>query len=193
MSDDAGEPAVKYRVARGGLELGEFDLDNIPALLAKGQLALTDHYWAPGMLEWGILSDIAVKSDDPKADGRKVASNDADYIFSPRWDVAAPNNVRILKLGLTVLVPLFFLAAVYSCLWNNPGASQPAITVDPKLQDEYASLIAERADLENRIKAAKGRNDAYELRVLNIRVNAYTERVNAIIEEKRKLEAGQRR
>lgn len=60
---------MKIRIARDGIELGEFDFDHydhILCLIADGQIALTDHYWLPGMEGWGLLSDIIETPPPPK-------------------------------------------------------------------------------------------------------------------------------
>lgn len=43
-------------VARAGVEIGAWALDEVRAKLASGELVPTDHYWKPGMAGWLLLS-----------------------------------------------------------------------------------------------------------------------------------------
>ncbi len=61
------------KVARDGVEMGEFMVESIPAFLASGQLLPTDFYWQPGMSGWAPLSQLPlprpVPAAAPKDDG----------------------------------------------------------------------------------------------------------------------------
>lgn len=43
-------------VARAGVEIGAWALDEVRAKLASGELVPSDHYWKPGMAGWLLLS-----------------------------------------------------------------------------------------------------------------------------------------
>lgn len=46
------------KVARNGVEMGEYLPEAIPVLLSSGTLLLSDHYWKPGMSGWLLLSQF---------------------------------------------------------------------------------------------------------------------------------------
>ena len=46
------------KVARNGVEMGEYVPEAIPVLLSSGTLLLSDHYWKPGMSGWLLLSQF---------------------------------------------------------------------------------------------------------------------------------------
>lgn len=43
-------------IARAGVEIGAWALDEVRTKLLSGELILTDHYWKPGMAGWLLLS-----------------------------------------------------------------------------------------------------------------------------------------
>ena len=45
-------------VARNGVEIGAYDLADVMAKLATGELLKTDYYWSPGMANWRLLSEL---------------------------------------------------------------------------------------------------------------------------------------
>ena len=48
-------------IARAGVEIGAWALDEVRVKLASGELATTDHYWKPGMAGWltlAVLPDL---------------------------------------------------------------------------------------------------------------------------------------
>ena len=48
--------AESIHIARAGVEIGAWALDEVRARLASGELVPTDHYWKPGMAGWLLLS-----------------------------------------------------------------------------------------------------------------------------------------
>ncbi len=53
------------KVARNGVEMGEYMPEAIPVLLSSGTLLLSDHYWKPGMTGWLLLSQFPVQQVVP--------------------------------------------------------------------------------------------------------------------------------
>jgi len=49
---------VTIKIARGGAEIGEYDLEQVPDLLKTGVLRKSDHYWMTGMAGWGLLDQL---------------------------------------------------------------------------------------------------------------------------------------
>ena len=50
--------ADRVHIARGGQEIGQFTVQEIPGLIASGQLMETDFFWRPGMTAWKPLYDL---------------------------------------------------------------------------------------------------------------------------------------
>ena len=50
--------ADRVYIARGGQEIGQFTVQEIPGLIASGQLIETDFFWRPGMTAWKPLYDL---------------------------------------------------------------------------------------------------------------------------------------
>lgn len=48
--------ASPLHIARAGVEVGVFPLDEVRTRLASGDFRSTDHYWVPGMAAWQLLS-----------------------------------------------------------------------------------------------------------------------------------------
>jgi hypothetical protein len=55
------------KVARNGVEMGEYMPEAIPVLLSSGTLHLSDHYWKPGMSGWLLLSQFPMPHGAPPA------------------------------------------------------------------------------------------------------------------------------
>lgn len=55
------------KVARNGVEMGEYLSEAIPVLLSSGTLLLSDHYWKPGMSGWLLLSQFPLPQGVPPA------------------------------------------------------------------------------------------------------------------------------
>ena len=53
----------RYRIARAGKEINEYDLVTIRSYLASGSLKPTDHAWKPGMSDWKTLSELGIAAD----------------------------------------------------------------------------------------------------------------------------------
>ena len=53
------------KVARNGVEMGEYMPEAIPVLLSSGTLLLSDHYWKPGMSGWLLLSQFPMPQAVP--------------------------------------------------------------------------------------------------------------------------------
>jgi hypothetical protein len=53
------------KVARNGVEMGEYMPEAIPVLLSSGTLLLSDHYWKPGMSGWLLLSQFQMQQVVP--------------------------------------------------------------------------------------------------------------------------------
>ena len=49
---------VTIKIARGGAEIGEYDLEQVPDMLKAGVLRKTDHYWMKGMEGWNPLDQL---------------------------------------------------------------------------------------------------------------------------------------
>ena len=50
--------ADRVHIARGGQEIGQFTVQEIPGLIASSQLMETDFFWRPGMTAWKPLYDL---------------------------------------------------------------------------------------------------------------------------------------
>ena len=50
--------AELIHIARAGVEIGSYPLEEVRAKLAAGELRPTDHYWKPGMAAWQLLSAL---------------------------------------------------------------------------------------------------------------------------------------
>ncbi len=50
--------SILVKIARNGVEIGEYKAELIPALLEAGVLKKTDHYWAQGMAGWISLGQF---------------------------------------------------------------------------------------------------------------------------------------
>jgi hypothetical protein len=55
------------KVARNGVEMGEYLPEAIPVLLSSGTLLPTDNYWKPGMSGWLLLSQFPMPQGAPPA------------------------------------------------------------------------------------------------------------------------------
>jgi len=55
----------RYRIARAGKEIGEYDLAAIREYLAKGNLVPTDHAWTQGMSGWQTLAELGITAAPP--------------------------------------------------------------------------------------------------------------------------------
>ncbi len=53
------------KVARNGVEMGEYMPEAIPVLLSSGALLLSDHYWKPGMSGWLLLRQFPMPQAVP--------------------------------------------------------------------------------------------------------------------------------
>jgi TPR repeat protein len=53
------------KVARNGVEIGEYLPEAVPVLLSSGTLLLSDHYWKPGMSGWLLLSQFPMPQGVP--------------------------------------------------------------------------------------------------------------------------------
>ena len=53
------------KIARNGVEMGEYMPEAIPVLLSSGTLLLSDHYWKPGMSGWLLLSQFPMPQGGP--------------------------------------------------------------------------------------------------------------------------------
>jgi TPR repeat protein len=60
------------KVARNGVEMGEYMPEAIPVLLSSGTLLLSDHYWKPGMSGWLLLSQFQMQQVVPPPRPRPV-------------------------------------------------------------------------------------------------------------------------
>lgn len=60
------------KVARNGVEMGEYMPEAIPVLLSSGTLLLSDHYWKPGMSGWLLLSQFPMPQGGPPPMPRPV-------------------------------------------------------------------------------------------------------------------------
>lgn len=50
--------ADRVHIARSGQEIGQFNVQEIPSLIASGQLMETDFFWRPGMTAWKPVYEL---------------------------------------------------------------------------------------------------------------------------------------
>jgi hypothetical protein len=50
----------RYRIARDGKEINEYDIEAIRGYLANGNLRPTDHAWKAGMDGWKTLAELGI-------------------------------------------------------------------------------------------------------------------------------------
>lgn len=71
---------VTIKIARGGAEIGEYDLEQLPDMLNAGVLRYSDHYWMKGMDGWNTLDQLVPSA---KATGQDVRRPDALKLWNP--------------------------------------------------------------------------------------------------------------
>ena len=62
------------KIARNGVEIGEYMPEAIPVLLSSGTLLLSDHYWKPGMSGWLLLSQFPMPQGVPPPMPQRAAA-----------------------------------------------------------------------------------------------------------------------
>lgn len=106
----------RYRIARAGKELNEYDLDTIRRYLAAGSLIPTDHAWKPGMETWKTLAELGIQPEvAPPVALAALPQPPVDPL-----PVSAPPAVEPQGSNLMTLLAVFFLpVAVYVLVSNK--------------------------------------------------------------------------
>lgn len=113
----------RYRIARDGKEINEFDLDAIRSYLAAGSLRPTDHAWKAGMPGWKTLAELGIATVPPPAP--PPARPDPATPVGVAAPVGAPAQASSLLLALGI----FFLPVGIYVLLSKKYARRSKVLI----------------------------------------------------------------
>lgn len=148
-----------FKIARNGVEIGEYKPELIPALMEAGVLRRTDHYWTQGMSGWLLLSQFIptagnVAQPSPKPTGAVwwlIGGFFMPYFFA--WRIIF-DKAYGFKTATKVLYSLwlawFFVILVMSPP-STPNSSSPRSSSQNETQESKNAAFMARLTPEQRL------------------------------------------
>lgn len=121
--------ALNYRVARDGVEIGEFEPFNFFEAVNSGVIRREDSFWMEGMTEWKPVASIF--ESQATLQHSAPPSNNANFVELPRKEKRAETLKNVLGVAGGTLLWILWLGAVVLVLVFG---SRLAVWLEPWVQ-----------------------------------------------------------